>query len=80
MADVSPNYGAGDFFRNCLSIATLIDEARLVELGRLATSRIKWERVIMLASASSSRASQNSASSETLVFWPAILTEYFVIV
>ena len=32
----------------------------------------------MLASTSSSRASQNSSSSDTLVFWPAIVTEYFV--
>jgi hypothetical protein len=68
-----------DFFLNCLRISTLIDEVRLGELGFLATSRMNLERVDVLASTSSSRASQNSASSETLVFWPAIVIEYFVL-
>ena len=39
---------------------------------------MKLERVAALASIISSRASQNSASRETLVFLPAIMSEYFV--
>ena len=74
----SNHQGFGYFLRNSLRIAILIDEVRLAELGFFATSRMNLERVDMLASTSSSRASQNSSSNDTLVFWPAIVTEYFV--
>ena len=53
-------------------------EARLVAPGADAIFWMKLERVAALASIISSRASQNSASRETLVFLPAIMSEYFV--
>jgi len=64
--------------RKCCRISIRILEARLVAPAADATFRMKLERVAALASIISSRASQNSASRETLVFLPARTSEYFV--